>query len=83
MAVGYTTEGSVCRQVGHLDVLPQHGVQINRDYNGKKGHPRDVTETLPFSFLKKSNSNNQKPAGTSHTCQNKGTPQCAFSGLIP
>lgn len=36
MAVGYTTEGSVCRQVGHLGILPQHGVQINRDYNDKK-----------------------------------------------
>lgn len=53
MGVGYTTEGSVCRQVGHLGILPQHGVQINRDYNDKKGHPRDVTGILPFSFLKK------------------------------
>lgn len=61
MGVGYTTEGSVCRQVRHLGILPQHGVQINRDYNDKKGHPRVVTEILPFSFLKtKQNKTNNK-----------------------
>jgi len=31
MAGGYTTEGSVCRQVRHFSGSPQHGVQINRD----------------------------------------------------
>lgn len=48
-AVGYT-DGHICSQVRHHDILLQHGVQINKDYNNKKGHPRDVTETSPFSY---------------------------------
>lgn len=69
MAVGSTTDGGVCGQVGHLAVLPQHGVQISRDYKNKKGHPRDVSETLPFSFLKKPNKQTEASWHLAHSSE--------------
>lgn len=43
-------------------ILPQHGVQINRDHSYKKGRRRDATETLLFSFLKKPQTNRSQLA---------------------